>query len=66
MGLIAQCDGGCGETTKDIKMFDDFGIIKKVWYCKDCQADLEALYASRDALQTIAVTSLKADLLGSC
>ena len=52
MGLIAQCDGGCGATTDDIKAFVGFGIVKKVWYCEKCKDRLSDLYALRDTLHT--------------
>jgi hypothetical protein len=63
MGLIAECDGGCGTTTDDLANFKEFGVVKKVWYCKDCQADLDALYKSRDELHTLHAIDLEKNLL---
>jgi hypothetical protein len=63
MGMIAQCDGGCGATTNDLRTFKEFGIVKKVWYCEDCGQNLQDLYDIRDALHTYFVSELHSRLL---
>ena len=65
MGLIAECDGGCGATTDDVSNFGEFGIIKKVWYCAKCAGKLEVLYMERDAAHTRHATALNAELTES-
>ena len=63
MGLIAQCDGGCGATTDDVSKFKEFGIVKKVWYCEKCAPSLQTLYDVRDKLHTLHAKFLESDLL---
>ena len=63
MGLIAQCDGGCGATTNDVKDYSEFGIIKKVWCCAKCAGKLKVLYMERDAAHTRHAAALKTELL---
>lgn len=63
MGLIAQCDGGCGATTDDVSQFKEFGIVKKVWYCEKCAESLDELYEERDELHTKHARALEDDLL---
>jgi hypothetical protein len=65
MGLIAQCDGGCGYTTDDVSKFKEFGIVKKVWYCEKCAGSMQALYDQRDTLHTLRAGQLKSDLLNA-
>ncbi len=64
MGLIAQCDGGCGATTKDVKDYSEFGVVRKVWYCAKCAGALEVLHMQRDAAHTRHARALEAELLG--
>jgi hypothetical protein len=63
MGLIAQCDGGCGATTDDVTTFKEFGIVKKVSYCEKCEMALADLYAARDEIHTEHAQDLAAELL---
>lgn len=63
MGLVAQCDGGCGASTNDIKTFREFGVAKKVWYCEKCADILSELYEDRDASHTKYAKLLEEDLL---
>ena len=63
MGLIAQCDGGCGATTNDVKNYSEFGKIKKVWYCEECKQLLEDLYLTRDRLHTEVAAEFRNRLL---
>jgi len=63
MGLIAQCDGGCGATTDDVSTFTEFGIVKKVWYCEKCAAALYKLYDERDDAHVRHSRALAVDLL---
>ena len=63
MGLIAQCDGGCGATTDDVSKFKEFGVARKVWYCDKCRVALQDLYAARDEIHTAHANDLAAELL---
>jgi len=63
MGLIAQCDGGCGATTDNVSKFKEFGIVKKVWYCEKCAVPMQAVYDQRDKLHTEYAKELETDLL---
>ena len=65
MGLVAQCDGGCGATTDDVSKFKEFGVIKKVWYCEKCAPALQATYDHRDNLHTRYAKELEVALLGA-
>jgi hypothetical protein len=64
MGVKIECDGGCGAAVSDLKLFKEFGIVKKVWYCQKCEDDLKALYDERDELHTKAAMDLRQTLLG--
>lgn len=63
MGLIAECDGGCGATTDDVGKFTEFGIVRKVYYCEKCAEQLKHTYAARDSLHTKYVENLTNALL---
>lgn len=63
MGLVAQCDGGCGASTTDVSTFTKFGVIRKVYYCDKCKKVLQGLYDDRDESHTAYAELLKGELL---
>ena len=63
MGLIAQCDGGCGATTDDVNDYTKFGTIKKVWYCEECAKHMADLYLARNKLHTEVAAEFHSRLL---
>jgi hypothetical protein len=63
MGLVVQCDGGCGATTDDLGTFTEFGIVRKAWYCDKCAKHVKKLYTARDSFHTGYARNLARDLL---
>jgi len=52
MAITVVCDGGCGAQTDKLDNFEQFGAIKKVWYCSNCAEKMKKLYTTRDSLHS--------------
>lgn len=50
--ILIHCDGGCGETTKEVKEFHTLGSIRQCHYCEKCAESVAAYEMEMDELHT--------------
>lgn len=50
--IVIRCDGGCGETTREVKEFITIGYVSSHHYCHDCAESVSEFKGKIDDLHT--------------